>query len=325
VRLAVIAAFVALAVWVANDHWAELEGSADILRHIRWFVVPVLLALEAGAIVCFAVLQRRLFAVAGEDVPLGPLTAVTLGGNAIANTVPGGAAFATAFAYRQFRRLGADPATSVWVTFAEGVVSIAALGVLALVGVIVAAEQASEFNLVGVVVAGTAVTIVLAALAARPGVVARPLARFVDRVLRRFGRPATTERWVDELGAVRPGPRVWAIAFALAAANWLFDCACLVLAFVAVAAPVPWSGILLAYGAGQLAANMPVTPGGLGVVEGSLTLALVAFGGGQTSTVAAVLVYRLVSFWVLAGIGAPFAIALVLRDRAARTGVEAAA
>ncbi len=60
---------------------------------------------------------------------------------------------------------------------------------------------------------------------------------------------------------------------------------------------MPWRGLLLAYGAGQLAANLPITPGGLGVVEGSLVIALVAFGGGQVSTVAAVLLYRIVSFW----------------------------
>ncbi len=35
------------------------------------------------------------------------------------------------------------------------------------------------------------------------------------------------------------------------------------------------------------------------MVEGSLTIALVAYGGGQASTVAAVLVYRMISFWGL--------------------------
>jgi uncharacterized membrane protein YbhN (UPF0104 family) len=35
----------------------------------------------------------------------------------------------------------------------------------------------------------------------------------------------------------------------------------------------------------------------LGVVEGSLTVALVAYGGAETSTVAAVFLYRLISFW----------------------------
>jgi hypothetical protein len=79
--------------------------------------------------------------------------------------------------------------------------------------------------------------------------------------------------------------------------NWVFDCACLVCSFLAVGAPVPWRGLLLAYGAGQLAANLPITPGGLGVVEGSITIALVAFGGAELSTVAAVLCYRIISFW----------------------------
>ena len=51
------------------------------------------------------------------------------------------------------------------------------------------------------------------------------------------------------------------------------------LAFEAVGVDVPWRGVLLAYAAAQLATNLPITPGGLGVVEGSLTVALVAFGG----------------------------------------------
>jgi len=86
-------------------------------------------------------------------------------------------------------------------------------------------------------------------------------------------------------------------------ANWLFDCACFALMFPAVHAPIPWKGLLLAYGAVQLAAALPITPGGLGAVEGSITIALVAFGGAQTTTVDAVLVYRLVSFWLVLVVG----------------------
>jgi uncharacterized protein (TIRG00374 family) len=85
--------------------------------------------------------------------------------------------------------------------------------------------------------------------------------------------------------------------------NWLFDCACLALAFGAVGAEVPWRGLLLAYGTAQLAANLPITPGGLGVVEGSLSIALVFYGGAEASTVAAVLLYRIISFWCLLPLG----------------------
>ena len=38
--------------------------------------------------------------------------------------------------------------------------------------------------------------------------------------------------------------------------------------------------------------SLPITPGGLGIVELGLTSLLVGFGGGQAEVVAAVLVYR---------------------------------
>jgi uncharacterized protein (TIRG00374 family) len=100
------------------------------------------------------------------------------------------------------------------------------------------------------------------------------------------------------LTTVTLGARELAVVTAWGAANWVLDCGCLALCFVALGVGVPWKGLLLAYGAGQLAANLPITPGGLGVVEGSLTVALVAFGGAEGSTVAVVLLYRILSFWI---------------------------
>ena len=93
-------------------------------------------------------------------------------------------------------------------------------------------------------------------------------------------------------GQERPGERIGLVGRELGARLCLPG-----FSYLAVGAAVPWRGLLLAYGAGQLAANLPITPGGLGVVEGSLVIALVAFGGGHVSTVAAVLLYRIVSFW----------------------------
>jgi uncharacterized membrane protein YbhN (UPF0104 family) len=87
------------------------------------------------------------------------------------------------------------------------------------------------------------------------------------------------------------------------ALNWLLDCACFAMMFIAIDAPIPWKGLLLAYGAGQLAASLPITPGGLGVVEGSITVALVAFGGAEASTAYAVLLYRIISFWFILILG----------------------
>ncbi len=114
-----------------------------------------------------------------------------------------------------------------------------------------------------------------------------------------------SRRWPASRSALAAVGFVWLrryagrAAFGWSLGSWGLDCACLLLSFVAVGAPVPWRGLLLAYGAGQLAATLPITPGGLGVVEGSLTIAIVAYGGGEISTVAAVLLYRILSFWAV--------------------------
>ncbi len=62
--------------------------------------------------------------------------------------------------------------------------------------------------------------------------------------------------------------------------------------------------VLLAFCAAQLLGTIPITPGGLGLVEAGLTgtLALAGVGGG--AAVVATLAYRLVSFWLPIPLGA---------------------
>ncbi len=89
----------------------------------------------------------------------------------------------------------------------------------------------------------------------------------------------------------------------LALANWLADVAVLAVSSHAVGAAVPWHVILLVYGSGIAAQSLNITSGGLGVVEGTLCLTLVAAGLPATQALAAVLLYRLVSFWLVAFAG----------------------
>ena len=97
--------------------------------------------------------------------------------------------------------------------------------------------------------------------------------------------------------------------------SWLADLAVLALAFVALGERPPWAGLVLAYCLGQAASALPFTPGGLAVVEGGLTAALVAFGGCPAGTLTAVLLYRLISHWAIVPAGG--LAWLALRRRAA--------
>lgn len=74
-------------------------------------------------------------------------------------------------------------------------------------------------------------------------------------------------------------------------------------------ARIPWYGVLLAYGAAQVVGSLPVVPGGLGIVEGSLAVILAAYGAGLAPAVSAALAFRLVNYWLAIAAGwASFAV-----------------
>jgi uncharacterized protein (TIRG00374 family) len=58
------------------------------------------------------------------------------------------------------------------------------------------------------------------------------------------------------------------------------------------ASEVTWIEAFAAWSVVRVLGSLPITPGGLGIVELGLTSLLVGFGGGQAEVVAAVLVYR---------------------------------
>ncbi|NIS31281.1 MAG: flippase-like domain-containing protein, partial [Actinobacteria bacterium] len=67
---------------------------------------------------------------------------------------------------------------------------------------------------------------------------------------------------------------------------------------------VTWEETLAAFAFVRLVTALPVTPGGIGLVEVGLTGALVLAGGAESATVAAVLVYRSLSYAIQIPVGA---------------------
>ena len=61
---------------------------------------------------------------------------------------------------------------------------------------------------------------------------------------------------------------------------------------------LPFVTVALAYLASTALASASPTPGGLGTVEGALVVALAGLGGPVAPVVAAVLVFRIVTFWL---------------------------
>lgn len=78
---------------------------------------------------------------------------------------------------------------------------------------------------------------------------------------------------------------------------WVFDNLVLLAAFHAFGQSPPLIIVLMAYLVGQLGGALPI-PGGLGGIDGGLIGALVLYGVAAAPATAAVLLYRVVLFWV---------------------------
>jgi putative heme transporter len=289
-------------------HKGELTEATIALEGLRWGWVLLAAAAEALSLLAFTQLQRRLLRAGGASVTLAPMTAITLAANSITNSLPAGSLIAPVYAFRQYRHQGADEAVSGWAVVATFVAASVTLGVVAAAGASVAGAEGASLDLIGVIVGVLLVSLAVGVVFVQKQALVWAVTAALRLCRRLTGWPrgelaANIDQIIRRLTAVRLSPGQLVGITALALANWLLDCACLALAFLAVGASVPWKGLLLAYGAGQLAANLPITPGGLGVVEGSLTIALVAFGGAAPTTVVAVLLYRILNFWLPLPVG----------------------
>jgi uncharacterized membrane protein YbhN (UPF0104 family) len=94
-----------------------------------------------------------------------------------------------------------------------------------------------------------------------------------------------------------------------------FDIGVLWATFAAVGRPLPVAALTVAYIVGYIANLLPV-PGGIGVLEGGLAGALIAYGAPATQAAAGVIVYHAIAFWI-PSLGGLLAYARLRHDPAA--------
>ncbi len=111
------------------------------------------MVVEAGSLVAFAQVQKRLLDAGHVHVSTSRLTAVTVAATAIANSMPAGPFVSAVFAFGQYRRRGADEGLAGWTLAAVFVAASVTLALVAAVGVTVAGAEGAGLDLVGVTVA----------------------------------------------------------------------------------------------------------------------------------------------------------------------------
>jgi uncharacterized membrane protein YbhN (UPF0104 family) len=267
-----------------------------------WFTVA--LGAELVSFTCNFALQR--LALHTKDW----LSVVTAGltGNAVTSSLPGGSAAGAAVQFHMLTTAGFDTDTAVGGLTAFSLLEVGgllALPIFALPAVLAGVPVSR--GLVHTALLGIAAFVLYAILGV---VVLRtdwPLATLGRAAqglwnrLTRGRRPVTglDTRLLAERDTIRAvlGSN-WRQAAVLTAGRLGFDYGCLLAALRATGASPQPSVVLLAYAAAGIVALFPLTPGGLGIVEASLSGLLILAGVHASYAVLATLAYRIASYWL---------------------------
>jgi putative heme transporter len=267
------------------------------------------LGLEASALVAYSVMTRS--AIAKNAPRLPTLLRIQLSTKALSNTVPGGGAAGPALAYRLLTLAGVDASEAGFALATVGLGSAVVLNVLLWVTMLITIPVIGYrpayviTAMIGLVVMGLF------------GVVIASLMRGHQSAERWVRNVAGKVKWLNE---DRLGELVRRLARRLhellsdrkllrqlvgwAMVNWLLDAAALWVFLRAFHVTVRPDTLLVAFCLANVAAAIPITPGGLGVVE--LTLVTVLGLGGVPAAVAwlGVTAYRIVQLVLPIPVGA---------------------
>jgi uncharacterized protein (TIRG00374 family) len=246
-----------------------------------------------------------------------------LAGNAVSSIMPGGAAVGGPLQYSFMIKGGEDPGRTASGLAATSLLSTTALfGLSALCVPVMLHLGGIDSRLERAAWLGSGAFVILLLF----GIVAftidaflRLVARVVQWVLNLVRRRATRvvglpERVIEERDRVRSSlGRRWPLAVVAVVAKWAFDYFALIAAVAATGTRVDAVPVLLAYIASSVLGMIPITPGGLGLVEAGLAATLVWAGLPASNAALVTLAYRLVSFWL--PLAAGLVAALVHRSR----------
>jgi uncharacterized protein (TIRG00374 family) len=302
----------------------QLAGPRKV-AHLITQVNPLLLlggvALEAVSLMCYTMLTRTLLP-SGRSIGLSTILRIQLTTLSVSHCAPGGSATGAALGYRLFTQAGVEPGEIGFAMATQGIGSAIILNFILWTSLVVAIPV---WGFSGVYLIAAAVGALLMGASAA---VILMLTRGEDKAAATIERAAARIPFVDaaalrrsfeqlalRLQALSRQRAVMARALGWAAANWLLDAASLAVFVGAFGSWVNPDALLVAYGLANVLAVIPITPGGLGVVEATLTTVLVGFGTTRGIATLGVIAYRLINFWLPIPLGGMAYVSLQMSAR----------
>lgn len=302
--------FVLVLEYLVLPQLAGARKSLHLLGGIRFRYIFLGLALEAASIASYARLTRSI--IPRNVTPsMWTMVRIQMSTLAVSHVVPGGAAAGGGLGYRLLTTNGVEGPDAAFTLATGSIGSAVVLNVMLWIGLVVSIPLRGYNPLyltaaiIGLVLIGL---FSLAVLALTRG--EAHAARWLRGAARRV--PIVDEEKLHKL-VHRAASRLRAIGadrsllirlIGWASANWLLDAASLWVFLLAFGHVTGVDALLVSYGLANVLAAIPITPGGLGVVEAVLTASLIGFGASHGQAVLGVIAWRLVNFWLPIPLGA---------------------
>jgi hypothetical protein len=283
-----------------------IGGARNALHKLSQVSFPWLalgVGLELLALLAYSQLMR--VALPQGDVSLFRLFRINLATKSVNNTVPGGSAAGAALGYRLLTTSGVAGADAGFALAATGLVSACVLNLILWIAVLLSLPFHGVNLLYGIVaILGVIVLLFAAGLMValmRGRERATSILNAITRRIRFIDSNRVNEvieQIAGRLAEIVKDRELVERAAIWATLNWLLDAASL---FVFIRAFGEWVnvvGLLVAFGLANVLAVIPITPGGLGIVEGVLVPTLTGFGLDRAIAGLAVPMYRLAAFWL---------------------------
>jgi len=293
-----------IAIYLVFPTITEVLASWPRLSTLDPLWIGVAIAAEIAHFACTIALQR----LALRTRAWFSVVTSQLAGNAISLIMPGGAAVGAAVQFRMLAVSGLDTGPTV-----SGLAGVSLLGIGGLLflpaialPVILAGAPASR-GLLNAAILGAAAFVAFVALGAVILTYDAPL-RWAGRGAQRLRNSVLRKRppvdgldktLLEQRNEVRAAlAKQWWQALLLSAGRLALDYLCLLAALRATGSDPHPSLILVAYAVAGVIGMIPVTPGGIGIVEASLSGLLVLAGVNSSQAVLATLAYRIASYWL---------------------------
>jgi putative heme transporter len=287
-----------------------------------WKAITTLTPIEMGSLIAATIFNLFTYwwanMAALPGLRLWRAAVVTQTTTSVANTLPGGGAIAIGLTYsilHSWGFTGTQVALYVGVSGIWNIFMKLALPVLSVVFLVLSGSKSAAFisaALIGLAVLAGAVVLLAAvfkseALARRVG---NGIARVLSAVRRVFRKPPVTG--LDERAAKFRADTIDLVSRRWIRLTWTTLLSQLALFFILLLSlrhlgvseqEVSTAQVFAVFSFGRLISALPITPGGLGVIELGYIGGLVGAGGDKAAVVAAVLLFRTLTFGIQIPLG----------------------